>query len=100
MNTIVQLWSMDKMKEVKVTQIVLHLRTKHDANGNPRRLYLPLDPDARMGSVTHVIEEGYAGRSKLVLNGIINYVLLPIEVPISEYREWIRQGKEEGVYIP
>lgn len=80
-----------------MTQIVLHLRTKNDSNGNPRRLYLPLESD---GDIVHVIEEGYRGRGGL--KGIANtvYKEIPIEVPISEYNDWVRYGKDQEIYIP
>ena len=82
-----------------MTQIVLYLKTSNDVNGNPRRLYLPLDP--YMGDpITHVIEEGYRGRAGLEENIDGGYEEIQIEVPVSEYKKWIRYGKHQGFYVP
>jgi len=85
-----------------VTQIVLHLRTKNDSNGNPRRLYLPLDPE-RTGStaVTHVIKEGYRGHGALTaVIGHKGHKEIGIEVPIREYNDWVRYGKDQDILVP
>ncbi len=70
--------------------IYLHLATKHDVNGNPRRLYVILDSD---GDVVDVIDEGYAGNSQ-VRKKYPDAVVGPrIEVPISEYKDWLKYGR-------
>ncbi len=40
---------------------ILHLKAKHDANGNPRRLYVALDGEDVVG----VWDEGYVGYNVL-----------------------------------
>ena len=80
--------------------IVLHLKTKHDSNGNPRRLYLPLRDHPTDICIRMVIVEGYGGTSKLTElfpNEPIN--LIPIEVPVSEYNDWIRHERDNGILI-
>ena len=70
--------------------IYLHWSTKNDVNGNPRRLYMVLDDD---GCVVDVINEGYAGNSQ-VRRKYPDAVVGPrIEVPISEYNDWLKYGR-------
>lgn len=67
--------------------LYIHLATKKDTNGNPRRLFLVLDSN---GNPIEAIEEGYAGTS-VVRQFHPNAVAGPrIEVPISEYNDWKR----------
>lgn len=67
--------------------IYLHLATKHDTNGNPRRLFLVLDED---GNPVDAIDEGYAG-SRQVYEKYPNIMDGPrIEVTISEYKDWLK----------
>ena len=75
--------------------IVLHLKTKHDSNGNPRRLYLPLVDNDWLGLRQVVIDEGYAGTSvirEMYPDEELN--IFVINVTITEYNEWIKEAKQ------
>ena len=70
----------------------IHLITKHDVNGNPRRLYLVLDD---LGIPVDAIDEGYAG-SRNVRNKYPNVVDGPrIVVTPTEYRGWLKWAAQE-----
>lgn len=65
---------------------VLHLCTKNDVNGNPRRLYVGLNSN---GHVVRVTDEGYEGRPSWVRalsdRGVWD---VRIEITPKAYREW------------
>jgi len=69
------------------------LVTKHDTNGNPRRLFITY---ANSGKWLSVINEGYAGIPKKLL-GVVN--LPSVNVTISEYNSWIKSAKMENCFI-
>lgn len=80
--------------------IVLHLCTTNDVNGNPRRLYMPLESGPKNAAILAVIEEGYIGESVLASlfpDRAITY-MFRINVPVSEYKNWKKIGKECGIY--
>ena len=83
-----------------MSQVVLHLKAKSDSNGNPRRLYLAIDPDMQIQSVSHVIDEGYNGSKELSYLFPWGYKTVVIEIPVSEYNSWVRFGKEMGIFVP
>ena len=72
--------------------IYLHLSTKHDTNGNPRRLFLILN---EKGDPINAIDEGYAGNSQVRKEHPDAVAGPRIEVTISEYRGWLRWAKEK-----
>ena len=68
------------------TMIYLHLKTKNDNNGNPRRLYLVINDN---GGVVEAIDEGYSGdqvarKYPQIIQGP------PINITPTEYRDWLR----------
>ncbi len=71
--------------------IYLRLISKRDNNGNPRRLFLVVDDN---GDTIDAIGEGSTRRSEL-------WKIHPdavggpeIQVPVSEYNQWLRWGEE------
>jgi len=63
----------------------LHLRTTPDANGNPRRLYVELEP----GGVTFrsIVDEGYEGRAAALRAGMPeSYEPVDLHITPNEYR--------------
>lgn len=62
------------------------LRTKHDTNGNPRRVWVLYN--AR-GEAIRVADEGYAGDP---FRGIVAVQLPSITVTPREYRDWIKRA--------
>ncbi len=77
-------------------QIILHLKARNDINGNPRRLYLPLD---KLGNIVNVIDEGYRGESVLPY-GSDGRTIISINVSVSEYKKWIKWAKDRDCYNP
>ncbi len=72
--------------------IILHLRAPHDNNGNPRRAYVVLD--AEYGNTLGVFDEGYLGNRAIPARfREIELFTQQIEVPLSEYKTWIKTGK-------
>ena len=74
---------------------VLHLCAPNDTNGNPRRCYVV---QSRDGVLYKVIDEGYGGWGGLRMwcserEGSLTHVAT-INVPVSEYKSWLRAGKE------
>lgn len=71
---------------------VLHLCTKNDTNGNPRRVYVGLD---EQGHVLRTEDEGYAGAPDWVRDWRRNGTRwdVAIDVVPSEYKRWLRIGK-------
>ena len=65
----------------------LHLVTKNDTNGNPRRLYILLKKDDNEidSSVVAVCDQGYQSWPKNWPPAAIR-----IDIPISEYRWWLK----------
>ena len=72
--------------------LAIHLKTKHDSNGNARRLFLVMDEE----EVKQVIIDGHGSRKGLLKYGISDCVT-EIIVPVAEYNDWIRFGKEHDI---
>jgi hypothetical protein len=53
-------------------KLAIHLKAKNDMNGNPRRVFVVIDTDPRLGcgesEIIDVIDEGYAGDGELRRN--------------------------------
>jgi len=64
------------------TCLVLHLCTKNDVNGNPRRLYVKV----LHGSPVDVIKEGHEG----IPASIEGLPIIRVNVPHSEYKRWLK----------
>lgn len=67
----------------------IHIRTKNDTNGNPRRLWVEL-ADSR---VSRVIDDGYKGSSGARDAGMVNYATT-IDVSPSEYNAFRKMTPE------
>lgn len=72
---------------------VLHLKSKNDINGNPRRLFLVMHPNGMVAAV----DEGYVETSALnVFESEVSAILRArivgaIEIKPKQYRELLRQ---------
>lgn len=61
-------------------RLVLHLCTKNDVNGNPRRLYVEI----LHGKPISVTREGYGG----IPERLSKLPIVRIDVTPAEYRKW------------
>jgi len=69
----------------------VHLRARHDTNGNPRRLFLIL----KDGIHIDTLDEGYQGKGKLYSKypEARSCFLTPIDVTPKEYKFWLKGDK-------
>ena len=72
--------------------IAIHLNAGNDRNGNPRRIYLVLDEDAR---VVNALDESYRGRDALDSVYVGCPVSAELEITPREYRALLR-GRRRG----
>ena len=72
--------------------IVIHLRAPNDSNGNPRRLYLIIDPSN--GLPIDCIDEGYLGNSAYKSKYPESVYSTQIDIPAKEYRRIRKQFSE------
>lgn len=70
--------------------IYLHLRASNDNNGNPRRLFMVLDADARIKAI---INQGYNGRREIRENFPNAKEGPNIDITVPEYNHWIAWAK-------
>jgi hypothetical protein len=66
----------------------IHINGGNDVNGNPRRAYLRIDN----GTVTAVVDEGYAGLGSISRAGYRTPKYTPVRVTVTpgEYRDWVK----------
>jgi len=72
--------------------IALHLDAGHTTNGNPRRLYLIIDPQS--GNVVDAVDEGHRGHG-VVPKGVQHIWLYGtdrIAITPKEYRDLLRDA--------
>lgn len=84
---------------------ILHLDAGHDPNGNPKRLYVLVEP----GSVVAVVNEGYRGRAAIDdafshdvgakgITTLSKAISIKLAITGKEYTEIKRWAKDNGVY--
>lgn len=82
------------------------LSTKHDVNGNPRRVYIvskmetaPHNENCRWSSWAAVIDQGYSGTKYIRELFPFAHELPQVNIAPSEYNRIIRVGKEKNILI-
>lgn len=66
---------------------VNHICATNDVNGNPRRALVVYDEQGRH---VETIDEGYDGYSKLCEKYPKHKVLMRVEVPVKEYKRFLK----------
>lgn len=74
--------------------IALHLNAGHNANGNPRRVFVVLDDD---GDITDVVNEAYSGTAKLRAKYPDIKVTARFDTSVSEYDYLLKNWPVEVV---
>ena len=74
--------------------MLIHLCTKNDANGNPRRAWAEFNDH---GMILNFFEEGYVGSAALPDRlRERRYSAPSIQVPPSEWNSWRKAAKERS----
>jgi hypothetical protein len=73
--------------------LYIHLNAGHTGNGNPRRLFLVIDPDS--GEAVDAVDEGYEGSSAVIRRYPEIKGGPEIETTPAEYRRILKWAREK-----
>jgi hypothetical protein len=80
--------------------VAIRLDAPRDINGNPRRVYLVIDPlsggSTEGQHIIDTIDEGYEGRSALTSRYPGAKYLFSVKVTTQEYKTWLKLRNDCG----
>jgi hypothetical protein len=74
--------------------LYIHLNAGHTGNGNPRRLFLVIDPDS--GQAVDAVDEGYEGTGAVTREYPGIKAGPEIHTTPAEYRELLKWAREKS----
>lgn len=81
------------MKPKKIVYLVQRLCSKNDVNGNPKRVYIVINPET--GNIVDAIDEGYSGLSGVRKKYPEFIELYDVVTTNSEYKAFLKDFKKE-----